>query len=253
MIRTIIIDDEPSSVNVLSLLLRKHCREVQIIGTTNSPTLGIDLIKEHQPDLVFLDIEMPGMSGIELLRSFEKPLFHFVFITAYNAYALEAFRLSAIDYLLKPVEAEDIIRVIEKIKNQSKISAEMLGYQLQSLQKLLLQEKDSSSQKIGIGMADKIVFVNTSDILYCEAQGTYTKVHLDNGEKILASKPLGEFETQLGPQFHRIHHSTLISLKHIKEFQKIDSGYVLMDNGVKLEVSQRKRKDFLEALEKFVV
>lgn len=255
MIRTIIIDDEPSSVNVLSLLLKKNCRQdVQIVATTNSPHLGKVLIEEHQPDLVFLDIEMPGMSGIDLLRSFTEPNFRCVFITAFDAYAVEAFRLSAIDYLLKPVEADDIVRVIEKIKNDIRKNENTIHVQLQNLQKLLLQNNIDSETKIGIGMADKIVFVNIPEILYCEAQGAYTNVYLKDGKKIVASKSLGDFESQLNShKFFRIHHSTLINLNHIKEFQRFDGGYVVMENNAKLEVSQRKRKDFLDAIDDSVV
>lgn len=250
MLKTIIIDDEPSSVNVLSLQLKKNCKEdVQIIATTNSAYLGRALIEEHHPDLVFLDIEMPGMSGIDLLRSFTEPNFHFVFVTAFDAYAVEAFHLSAIDYLLKPVEADDVVRVIEKIKKYIRKDENTINIQLQNLQKLLLQNQVTSESKIGIGMADKIVFFKTSEILYCEAQGAYTYVYLLNGKKIVASKSLGDFESQLNPQiFFRIHHSTIINLNHVKEFQRIDGGQVMMENNVKLEVSQRKRKDFLDAI-----
>lgn len=254
MIRTIIIDDEPSSINVLSMLLKKKCKEdVEIVATTNSPHLGKMLIQEHQPDLVFLDIEMPGMSGIDLLQSFTEPGFRVVFITAFDAYALQAFRLSAIDYLLKPVEADDIIRVIEKIKKDIRKNEYPINFQLQDLQKLLLHQSASES-KIGIGMADKIVFINIPEILYCEAQGAYTNVHLQNGKKIVASKSIGEFESQLISQkFFRIHHSTLINLDHVIEFQRFDGGYVIMENNAKLEVSQRKRKDFLDAINDCIV
>ena len=170
MIRTIIIDDEPSSINVLSLLLKKNCKDdVQIVGTSNSPFLGKKLIEQHHPDLVFLDIEMPGMSGIDLLRSFSEPEFHVVFITAYDAYAIEAFRLSAIDYLLKPAESADIIRVIEKVKKQS-VKKDVLHLQLENLKKILNQKQPSTEAKIGIAMADKILFINVNEILYCEAQ-----------------------------------------------------------------------------------
>lgn len=255
MIRTIIIDDEPSSVNVLSLLLKKNCKEdVQIVATTNSPILGKTLIEEHKPDLVFLDIEMPGMSGIDLLRSFTDPKFRFVFITAFDAYAVEAFRLSAIDYLLKPVEADDILRVIEKIKKDIRKNENPIDVQLQNLQKLLQQNHSASESKIGIGMADKIVFININEILYCEAHGAYTNLYLADGKKIVSSKSLGEFESQLTSQkFFRIHHSTLINLNQVKEFQRFDGGYVVMENNTKLEVSQRKRKDFLDTINDMVV
>ena len=255
MIRTIIIDDEPASVNVLSILLKKNCKEdVKVIATTNSPYLGKALIEEHNPDLVLLDIEMPGMSGIDLLHSFTEPSFRFVFITAFDAYAVEALRLSAIDYLLKPVEADDIVRVIEKIKNDIRKNENIINIQLQNLQKILLQNHSPLEAKIGIGMADKIVFINITGILYCEALGAYTNVYLQDGKKIVASKSLGDFESQLTSQnFFRIHHSTLINLNHVKEFQRLDGGYVVMDNNAKLEVSQRKRKDFLDAINDCIV
>ena len=255
MIRTIIIDDEPSAVNVLSLILKKKCKEdVQIVATSNSPQLGKKLIEELQPDLVFLDIEMPGMSGIDLVQSFSNPTFRVVFITAFDAYAIEAFRVSAVDYLLKPVESEDITRLINKLKNDIGKNKNTINDQLQNLQKILLQSNAEAESRIGIAMADKIVFVNISDILYCEASGVYTNIILHDGKKLIASKPLGDFESQLSAQkFFRIHHSTLINLNHIKEFQRFNGGYVVMRNEAKLEVSHRKRKDFLDAIDDLVV
>ena len=255
MIRTIIIDDEPSAINVLSLILKKNCNnDVQIIATSNSPKLGKVLIEEHQPDLVFLDVEMPGMSGIDLVRSFSNPRFRVVFITAFDAYAIEALRLSAIDYLLKPVETNEIVNVVAKIKQEINKNENMLFHQLQNLEKLLERPTASAGSKIGIAMSDKIVFVNISDILYCEAHGVYTHIYLNEGKKILASKPLGEFESQLFTnKFFRIHHSTLINLNCIKEFQRNNGGYVVMNNNAKLEVSHRKRKDFLDAIDDLVI
>lgn len=255
MIRTIIIDDEPASVNVLSLLLKKKCaNDVQIVATSNSPHLGKELIEQYQPDLIFLDVEMPGLSGIDLVRSFTDPSFRVIFITAYDAYAVEAFRLNAIDYLLKPVEANDIIRVVEKIKRDLSQHSNSAHLNMQNLQKLFSQNSAIAESRIGIGMADKIVFVNVTDILYCEAHGAYTTVYLDKGNKIVASRSLGDFEAQLYTHhFFRIHHSTLINLKHIKEFLRSNGGYVLMDNNASLEVSQRKRKDFLDAINDFVI
>ena len=255
MIRAIIIDDEPLAIDALEIILKKKCgNDVQIIATSNSPHLGKSLIEEHQPDLVFLDVEMPGMSGIDLVRSFTNPGFRVVFITAFDAYAVEAFRLSAMDYLLKPVEAEEIVNVVAKIKTEIRKNENLLGTQIQNLEKLLSQTGVSSESRIGIAMADKIVFVDISDILYCEAKGVYTNIYLYEGKKILASKPLGDFESQLSPhKFFRIHHSTLINLNYIKEFQRFNGGYVVMQNDKKLEVSHRKRKDFLDAIDDSVV
>ncbi len=255
MIRTIIIDDEPLAIESLELILKKKCREdVQVIASSNSPQMGKSLIEKHKPDLVFLDVEMPGMSGIDLVKSIANPGFHVVFVTAFDAYAVEAFRLSAMDYLLKPVYADDIIGVITKIKKELEKNENQLHVQLKTLEKLLEHSSTAGESRIGIAMADKIVFVNISDILYCEAQGVYTTIYLNEGKKILASKTLGDFETQLTPnKFFRIHHSTLINLNHIKEFQRFDGGYVVMENNAKLEVSHRKRKDFLDAIDDSVV
>ncbi len=255
MIRAIIIDDEPLAIDALTLLLKKKCRdEVQIIATSNSPRLGKELIEKHQPDLVFVDIEMPGMSGIDLVRSFSNPPFRVVFVTAFDAYAIEALRLSAIDYLLKPVEPDEIERVVTKIKMDIRKNEYSFNSQLQNLEKLLLQNAGVKEFRIGIGMADKIVFVDIANILYCIAGGAYTNIYLSDGKKIVASRTLGDFEQQLATHdFFRIHHSNLINLRHVKEFQRFNGGYVIMDNNEKLEVSHRKRNDFLKALDDFVV
>jgi two-component system LytT family response regulator len=255
MIRAMIIDDEPGAIDVLTMLLKKKCsQDVQVVATSNSPKLGKTLIEEQKPDLVFLDIEMPGMTGIDIVRSFNNPTFRVVFITAFDAYAVEAFRLSALDYLLKPVEADDIVRVVDKIKNDIRKNENPTNTQLLNLEKLLMRNAVQTDSKIAIGMADKIVFVAVSDILYCKAEGPYTHVYTSDGKKIVASKPLGEFEQQLSAhEFYRIHHSNLINLRHVKEFQRYNGGYVIMDNNEKLEVSHRKRNDFLDAINDFVV
>ena len=255
MIRTIIIDDEPSAVSVLTTLLQKYCKDdIELLATSNDPVEGRAMIEQLHPDLVFLDIEMPGMTGVDLVKSFNAPTFRVVFVTAYDAYALEAFRVSAIDYLLKPIGSEDVIKVVQKIKNDFKNEISKLSLQLQSLDKLLNNHSDSSDQKIGIAMSDKIVFINFGDIIYCEANGPYTHVFLTNGQKLVSSKALGEFETQLsGNKFFRIHHHYLINLNKVKEFQRNDGGYVIMENGKELEVSQRRRKEFLDAIQDKVV
>jgi two-component system LytT family response regulator len=197
---------------------------------------------------------MPGISGIDLIRSFPNPTFRVVFVTAFDAYAIEALRLSAIDYLLKPVEAEEIVRVIEKIKNETQKNENLLGARLQQLEKILARSTDAESLKIGIGMADKIVFVNIADIIYCKAEGAYTHAYMNDGKKIVASRSLGEFEKQLAAHnFFRIHHSILVNLHHVKEFQRFNGGYVIMVNNAKLEVSHRKRNDFMEAIEGFMI
>lgn len=255
MIRAIIIDDEPSAINVLSILLKKYCgNDVEVVASSTSPYDARSLIDQHHPDLVFLDIEMPGMSGIDIIRSIENPQFNIVFVTAYDAYAIEAFELSAIDYLLKPIGVDKVQRVIHKIKEDIRKKQSLVNTQLQQLEALLRQHSLQNEKKIGIGMSDKIIFVNIGEILYCEAQGAYTKVYLNSGKNIMTSKPLGDFEEQLSTQnFFRIHHSYIINLNKVKEFQKNDGAYVMMENGLKLEVSTRKKKDFLTVMNNFVI
>ena len=255
MIRTIIIDDEPSAISVLTTLLQKHCKaDVDLVATAGLPEDGKQLIEELQPDLVFMDVEMPGMTGVDLVKSFKNPSFRVVFVTAYDAYAVEAFRVSAVDYLLKPVGSEDVIKVVQKIKNDVRNELGKLSHQLQHLDNLLNNQSDHGDQKIGIAMSDKIVFVNFSNIIYCEASGPYTHIFLTDGQKIVSSKALGEFEAQLGVnKFFRIHHHYLINLNQVKEFQRNDGGYVVMENNKQLEVSQRRRKDFLDAIQYKVV
>jgi len=255
MIRTIIVDDEPAAVNVLALLLKKRCKDdVEVVATSTSPFEGKTLIEQHRPDLVFLDIEMPGMTGVDLLRSFNNPSFRVIFVTAFDAYAVEAFRLSALDYLLKPVEGDDVAKAVQKIKTDIYRNENTISSQLHQLEKILLHNTSPVETKIGIGMADKIVFVNITDILYCEASGSYTNVYLQGGTKMVASKSLGDFESQLiENKFFRIHHSHLINLNRVKEFQRHDGGYVIMENNKQLEVSQRKRKDFLDTIDDLIV
>jgi two-component system LytT family response regulator len=255
MIRAIIVDDEPSGVNVLTLLLKKKCKDdVTVVASSNSPYEAKSLIEQYKPDLVFLDIEMPGMTGIDLVRGIDNPNFHVVFVTAYDTYAIEAFELSAIDYLLKPIGADKVQRVVNKIKDNIRKNQASMNQQLHQLERILKMNSNGNESKIGLGMADKIIFLSIADILYCEAMGAYTHIFLKDGKKILASRPLGDFELQLGNQnFFRIHHSLLINLNHVKEFQRNEGGYVLMQNNSRLEVSQRRRRDFLDVIDKFLL
>ena len=255
MIKAIIIDDEPSAVEVIKLMLQKKCPgDVQVVATSNSPVEGKKLIDLLQPDLVFLDIEMPGLSGIELANQIHLPNTKVIFITAYDAYAINAFKVNAIDYLLKPVDGAELVQAIHKVKKDMTNSENISLTQLKNLQQLLGNGKELQPGRIGIGMADKIQFVEVEDILYCQANGAYTTVFLKDNLKLVASKSLGDFQQQLEQAgFFRIHHSYLINLNLVKEYQRNDGGYVVMNNDAKLEVSQRKRKEFLEAVDHLLI
>ena len=255
MIKAIIIDDEPSAVEVIKLMLQKKCpADVQVVATSNSPMEGKKLIDLLQPDLVFLDIEMPGLSGIELANQINLPNTKVIFITAYDAYAINAFKVNAIDYLLKPVDGAELVQAIHKVKKDMTNSDTISLTQLKNLQQLLGNGREPQPGRIGIGMADKIQFVEVEDILYCQANGAYTTVFIKDNTKLVASKSLGEFQQQLEQAgFFRIHHSFLINLNLVKEYQRNDGGYVVMNNDAKLEVSQRKRKEFLDAVDHLLI
>ena len=254
MIRTLIIDDEESAINVLTMLLKKVAKDdIEIIATTQSSVKGKDLILNKQPDLVFLDIEMPSMTGLELVRSLPQLNFQVVFVTAYDAYAVEAFDLSAIDYLLKPVGADKLERVIRKVKHNMEQNTTSFADRFKQLERII-KFQSGNEKKIAIGMTDRIIFISISDIIYCEAKGNYTSIVMRDGPKYVASKTLGDFESQLVEhKFFRIHHSYLINLNRIKEFQRYEGGYVVMENNARLDVSQRKRKDFLDAINSQII
>ena len=249
MIRTIIIDDEPATVDVLATLLKRKCSNtVEIIATSHSPLQGRKLIEQLSPDLVFLDIEMADLTAIDLFRSFTNPSFRVVFVIGFDHNAVEAFRVNAIDYLVRPLKPEHVVGVIEKIRRE-RDKAQNIGNQLHHLEELLAHNFPFPRTRLGISMADKIVFVTVADIIYCEANGSYTNVYLNDGRKMVASKSLAEFELQLAEHsFFRIHRSSLVNLSRIKEIQRDDGGCVIMENGKQLEVSQRKHKEFMDLI-----
>jgi two-component system LytT family response regulator len=196
---------------------------------------------------------MPGMTGIDLIRSCKDIDFRLVFVTAHDAYAVEAFELCAMDYLLKPVGADKVVRVVQKIKADIAKNQNPLKAQLQQFERILKQQS-TGQEKIAVSTSDKIIFIKVADIIYCEASGAYTKIFLNDGKNIFTSRTLGDYESQLsGQNFFRIHHSTLINLHRVQEFQRFDGGYVVMENKVKLEVSMRKRREFLEALNEMML
>lgn len=248
-IRTIIIDDEPAAVRVLELLLHKiPDAEVEVIGATNDPLEGRDLIVRLQPDLVFLDIEMPNLSGIELVRSLPDPDFHVVFVTAYDTYALEALRLSALDYLLKPVDRNQVGHVVRRVQADRYRKQSQIIERLEFLEKQLAQ-RPAGQPKIAVGMAEGILFLPVGEILYGEAQGSYTRIHMRDGQTHLASKSLGHFEEYLRPyRFFRIHHHFLINLDRVRSFQRTDGGSVVMEDGRPLDVAARRYREFLEVI-----
>ncbi len=244
--KALIIDNEEPIRNALKTLLESLCPQVSPVLEATGVANGIAAIKEHQPDVIFLDVEMDDGTGFDLVRQLTSVPFEIVFITAHNKYAVEAFRLSAIDFLLKPFSGDEIVRSVERVSKQLK--SKDIVHQLQVLQESLGTIK-SADKKIVLRDADSFHFINVGDIVRCEADGAYTRFHILGMKEILISKGLKEYEDLLAPfQFIRVHHSHLINLRQVVRFDKADGGALIMVNKDTVPVSQRKREVLLEAL-----
>jgi len=221
---------------------------VSIAAMCNSAEQGIVAIYAHRPDVVFLDIEMPRMNGFDMLEQFDKLFFDVVFTTAYDKFAIKAFKYSALNYLLKPVDPDDLKetvgRIVDKKTAPSKEQIELL---LQSIKQM-----KPSPIRIALTTADGLIFAATQDIIYCEAESNYTTVVLSGGKKIVVSKVLKEIDEALnGPDFFRVHNSYLINLNRIKKFVRGDGGYVVMDNDIAIGISRSRRQEFMDMFAKF--
>jgi two-component system, LytTR family, response regulator len=248
MIHAVIIDDEQKCVETLSILIKMHCPEISIDAMCNNGEEGIKAINQFKPDVVFLDIEMPKMNGFDVLEKFEKIFFHVVFTTAYNQFAIKAFRYSALNYLLKPIDPDDLKATVSRVKELKNSSfKEQFEILLQSV-----RNNSNKPQRIALSTGDGLIFVNTKDIMYCQSDSNYTNVLLLTGEKYLLAKPLKEFEDTLsGDKFYRIHNSYLVNLDQIKKFVRGDGGYVVMNDGTQITIARARREDFFAQFDKF--
>jgi two-component system LytT family response regulator len=242
----IIIDDEKHCIKTLTNLLETNFPEVKILATCPDSTKAFDLIQQHKPDFIFLDIEMPLLNGFDLLSKFEHLFFEVVFTTAYDTYAVKAIKYSALDYLLKPVGKEDLTAAIEKIKNkQSSISKAQL-------QMATAVHNRQLPDTIALPTADGLTFASVTDIVFCIADGSYTRMSMTDKSEILLSKTLGDVEELLSDYpFFRIHHSTLINLKQVKKYIKGEGGEVIMSNGQSLQIARTRKNDFLNIFTRF--
>ena len=240
MLKTIIIDDEPDSVKLLQLQLAQHCPEIEITGTFTSSVKALAAIEKIEPDLIFLDIEMPVMNGFELLEKILHLPFSVIFITAYNQYALKAFRFNAVDYLVKPIDVHDLTEAVAKATKRVKPSAT----QLSLLQKQLRGEP---ATKIAIpGQQGGISFIDLNDIIYSEASNNYSKLILADGNKFLISKTLKDVQEVLEEEhFLRVHRQYIINLNHVKQFNR-NEGILTMDNGDHIPIARNQKERLIE-------
>lgn len=246
--KAVIIDDEERARRLLKVLLEDNCPQIKEISQASDLPEGVRVINEQKPDIVFLDIEMPGYSGIQLLDFFSPSqiTFEIIFTTAYSHYAIKAFELNAVDYLLKPLRDEQVKNAVEKAITQRGKS--QVSERLEELKNTL---KASSVKKIGLPVSNGILFVKFEELIFMEADRMYTKVFTKSEGEILVSKPMKFFIDMLAgvPEFYKPHRSYLINLKHIKQYVNQDGGYIIMDNEKQVSISREKKDEFFEVLE----
>jgi len=244
MLKAVLIDDDESNLSSLSEKLGKHCPQINIVAKCDNAEDGIKSIESLHPDVVFLDIEMPVMNGFLMLQQLNYKNFGLIFVTAYDHYAIKAIRYSALDYLVKPVE-------IPELKMAVKMAEENRKAQHSQPQIELLLEHLSKKQlrRISIPTTDGLQFINLENIEHLEASDNYTNIYISDNRKFLVSRTLKDFEEMLPPEtFVRIHHATMINKFYVEKYIRGDGGQVIMRNGKVLDVSKRKKSDFLQAI-----
>lgn len=245
MINALIVDDEKHCIDALLADLQKCCANVHILGTCNSAKEGIIAIKRLKPQLLFLDVEMPWMNGFEMLEVLPEINFSIIFTTAYDQFAARAFRISAIDYLLKPIDQSDLVAAVKKA--EEKMQKEMGLTNIENL--LHNMRQPAQQQKVALPSHDGYEFEHVNSILYCTAEGAYTRVVLKDKTPLLISKTLGDIEEILPRElFIRIHHSTVVNMNAITHYSRTDGGYVVINTKEKLMVSKARKEALLQQL-----
>jgi two-component system LytT family response regulator len=245
MIKAVIIDDVEQARVTLKKDLEVYVKDVQVIGEANGVVEGARLLKNLQPDILFLDIQMQDGSGFDLLDILKDIQFKIIFITASDAHAIKAFRYAAIDYLLKPVDPDELMEALKKFKQEKTNESDKYKLLNESL-----KNHHKAHERLALHTQDKIHIVNIQDIVRCESNVNYTEFYFSNGKKMLVTKTLKDFEDLLSEQgFYRVHQSHLVNTKFIKEFVKTDGGYLIMNDGSNVPVSTRKRPEVMKMLE----
>jgi two-component system, LytTR family, response regulator len=248
IIQAIIIDDEHDGREALRIALERYFPDINVKRICESPDQGMEAIKTLKPDLVFLDVQMPHLSGFDLLKKVSPFDFEVIFVTAHDQYAIKAIRFSALDYLLKPVDIDDLRAAIQKVKER--LEHKNTSQQYQSVLHNA-QQNNGKIDRLAVPTQDGIEFFHTADIVYCEAQGSYTNILLKGKNKALVSRNLKDFENLLSDSgFCRVHHSFLINMSHVRKYVKGEGGYVVMTDDHYVDVSRRKKDEFLKLLVK---
>jgi two-component system LytT family response regulator len=241
--KAIIIDDEKKGREILRSLIENYCKQVEIIAQASNANEGYELIEEYQPDVIFLDVEMPNGDGFSLLERFEEIKFQIIFTTAFDDYAIKAIKFHALDYLLKPVDIDELRLAVANVEKmlQSKQPQE------NRYSELISSRKREHSGKLALPIKDGIIYLSISEIVRVESDGAYSIFYTTSGKKHLSSKNLGEYEEMLlALGFFRIHRSHMINVKKVKKFIRGEGNFVEMEDNSLVEISRRKKDEFLQ-------
>lgn len=242
--KTILIEDEEQSISALLADLKKHCPEVTVIGTTGSVSEGIELIQKTNPDLVFLDVQLSDGLGFDILEAYKNNDFKVIFTTAYSQYAIKAIKFSALDYLLKPINKDELKQAVNKALHTNKEDNQFKMESFIKNQNLL-----NPNKRIALQTSQGVFLHELQTIIRCHSDGNYTTIHFTNDKRLLIAKPLKEFEELLSIYgFERIHHSHIINLNHLGSYLNKDGGYVVLSDNTTLPVSSRKKAQLLKKL-----
>ncbi len=249
MINALIIDDEINAIESLRWEIANFCKDVTVLDTFTNPIEAISAINYLKPDLVFLDIEMPQLDGFQLLKKLHFTEFDLIITTAYNQYAIQAFKENAIDYLLKPVDPDELIKAIEKAKKNKEMPVSNAKNMEKIFEKIIDNATNNNSKKIPIALADKIVMVNKNDIVYCKSDGNYTHIYLKDDVKYFVSKNIKAITNLINsPEFIRVHKTYLVNATYIKEYIRGDGGEIILENKINIPVSRTNKQKVLQAL-----
>ena len=245
--KAIIVEDQQDIREELEMMIAQHCSEVALAGTAFSVVSAVKLIREEKPELVFLDIELPDGTGFDVLDMADQPV-KVIFITGSDEYAIRAFRYAALDYLLKPVDPEELVEAVERAKQ---------GFTLDDERMKIYRTSAAGGKmpdRIALHTADKIHFIEISDIMRCMADGNYTRFYLKGNKVLLVAKTLKDYDKLLeNSDFLRVHQSHLVNMKHVREYIKSDGGYLVMQDGAKVPVSTRKKSEVFEKIDKLML
>lgn len=249
--RALIVDDEADARDNLRLMLEEHCPQVTVVGMAANADAARDLIAREDPDVIFLDIKMPGEDGFSLLRSLPQPHLPVIFTTAYDEFALRAFKENALDYLEKPIDPDELERAVGKLARLLGDPGEMIR-RGESLQALMNDPASPLSTRVAVPSRDGLVLLRHEDILYLEASDSYTVVHVREGKRTISSKHIRVFETNLDPKkFFRVHKSYIINLEHLRSFSRSEGNMAVLDNGALVPVSRRRLPELLAMINTF--